>query len=324
MILIITIKGNISKEYNIPTDIAKIGRGISNNIVVNDKRISRNHVVIMKDNNIFKIKDLGSKNGTYINSKKIISGKIYPIMTSDLIKIGDTSISMIAEKQSKNKIVIPLSVALISMVIIAIIAIVMITNNREDTSTVVTDNESIEETILEEPDKEEEVGKQGKEEDSVIVNNEEDSQLEDRDSEISSSNIDKILPSVVEILVVKHSGEEYYGSGTVYSSDGYIITNYHVIEDNNIIEVRINSEIIYTANLISYLKDIDIALIKIDIGNLLVPSFGKSSNLKVGEEVIAIGNPYGLTSTVTKGIVSAIRDRSKAARGLSAWAFYGL
>ncbi len=95
------------------------------------------------------------------------------------------------------------------------------------------------------------------------------------------------------------------GSGVIISSDGYIVTNNHVIENAQEIEVILNNKKSYTARVIGADPNTDIALIKIDETDLPVVLFGDSDALKVGEWVLAVGNPFNLTSTVTAGIVSA-------------------
>jgi Do/DeqQ family serine protease len=96
-----------------------------------------------------------------------------------------------------------------------------------------------------------------------------------------------------------------FGSGVIISTDGYIVTNNHVIEGANEIEVTTNDEQTYTAKLIGTDEATDVALLKIDGKNFPVIPFGDSDALKIGEWVLAIGNPFNLTSTVTAGIVSA-------------------
>ncbi|MDR0865013.1 MAG: Do family serine endopeptidase [Candidatus Symbiothrix sp.] len=96
-----------------------------------------------------------------------------------------------------------------------------------------------------------------------------------------------------------------FGSGVIISTDGYIITNNHVIEGANEIEVTANDDQTYTAKVIGKDEATDVALLKIDGKNFPVIPFGDSDALKVGEWVLAVGNPFNLTSTVTAGIVSA-------------------
>jgi len=96
------------------------------------------------------------------------------------------------------------------------------------------------------------------------------------------------------------------GSGVIISPDGYIVTNNHVIDNASALQVALNDNRIYEAVLIGTDPKTDIALIKIDADEALpfVP-FGDSNNVKIGEWVLAVGNPFNLTSTVTAGIISA-------------------
>ena len=96
------------------------------------------------------------------------------------------------------------------------------------------------------------------------------------------------------------------GSGFVYSSNGYIITNHHVIADADQIIVKLNDKRELDAKLIGSDPSSDIALLKIKAKNLKPVKIGKSENVKVGQWVLAIGSPFGFESTVTAGIVSAI------------------
>ncbi|MCH7414390.1 trypsin-like peptidase domain-containing protein [Belliella sp. R4-6] len=94
------------------------------------------------------------------------------------------------------------------------------------------------------------------------------------------------------------------GSGVILSQDGYIITNNHVIDRAETIEV-VHQKRTYQAKLIGTDKNTDIAVLKIEAGNLPAIKQGSSRDLRIGEWVIAVGNPFNLTSTVTAGIVSA-------------------
>lgn len=102
------------------------------------------------------------------------------------------------------------------------------------------------------------------------------------------------------------------GSGVILSPDGYIVTNNHVIEGADRLEVTLNDNSIYNAKVIGTDPSTDVALLKIEAENLPVIPIGDSDALKVGEWVLAVGNPFGFTSTVTTGIVSA-KARSVAA-----------
>ena len=97
------------------------------------------------------------------------------------------------------------------------------------------------------------------------------------------------------------------GSGFIYSSDGYIITNYHVIESANSIKVTLYDGKSYDAQLVGYDESNDVAVLKIDAKDLTPVTIGDSGNLNVGDSVIAIGNPLGeLTFSLTSGAVSAL------------------
>ena len=96
------------------------------------------------------------------------------------------------------------------------------------------------------------------------------------------------------------------GSGFIYSSDGYVITNHHVIADASQIIVKLNDKRELDAILIGSDPSSDIALLKIKARNLKPVKIGNSKDLKVGQWVLAIGSPFGFESTVTAGIVSAI------------------
>ncbi len=95
------------------------------------------------------------------------------------------------------------------------------------------------------------------------------------------------------------------GSGVIISSDGYIITNNHVVANATEIQITLNNKKEYKAKLIGTDEANDIALVKIDEKDLPYLPFANSDTIKIGEWVLAVGNPYNLTSTVTAGIVSA-------------------
>jgi serine protease Do len=95
------------------------------------------------------------------------------------------------------------------------------------------------------------------------------------------------------------------GSGVILSEDGYIVTNNHVIANAKEIEVTLNDNSKYTATVVGTDPSTDIAVLKIKATNLIALPLGNSDNLHIGEWVLAVGNPFNLTSTVTAGIVSA-------------------
>jgi len=109
------------------------------------------------------------------------------------------------------------------------------------------------------------------------------------------------------------------GSGVIISEDGYIVTNNHVIKDASDIEITLNNKKTYKAKLIGTDSKMDIALLKIDSDEKLpYTAFANSDSVKVGEWVLAVGNPYNLTSTVTAGIVSA-KARNLDASGIQSF-----
>ena len=109
------------------------------------------------------------------------------------------------------------------------------------------------------------------------------------------------------------------GSGVIISEDGYIVTNNHVIKDASELEVTLNNNKSYKAKLIGTDSKMDIALLKIDTDvKLPYSTFANSDLVKVGEWVLAVGNPYNLTSTVTAGIVSA-KARNLDTKGIQSF-----
>ena len=124
-----------------------------------------------------------------------------------------------------------------------------------------------------------------------------------------------ITPSVVNIKALTNGGSDNFwndgvvgastGSGVIISSDGYIVTNNHVLADATDIQVTLDDKREYTARLVGTDPSTDLALIKVDAQRLQPVRFGNSDSIRVGEWVLAVGNPFNLESTVTAGIVSA-------------------
>lgn len=153
-----------------------------------------------------------------------------------------------------------------------------------------------------------------------IVNNDSNSDLENGFVDASK----KTTPSVV---FIKTESQQYQrqsfwsfgfdpfgrigkvastGSGVIVSDDGYIVTNHHVIKNADKIEVVLsNKRLTYQANLVGADPSSDLAMLKIETENLTPIQFANSDDLEIGEWVLAVGNPFNLTSTVTAGIVSA-------------------
>ena len=122
---------------------------------------------------------------------------------------------------------------------------------------------------------------------------------DDKNKLVSAS--EKAISSVVTIS----SSNSGLGSGVIFSKDGYIVTNLHILSSNNI-NVKLDNGKNYSANIIGIDKNADIAVLKIATEDDLTPiSFADSDTLMVGDKVLAIGNPYGIGTSVTSGIISA-------------------
>ncbi|HZT43199.1 MAG TPA: trypsin-like peptidase domain-containing protein [Chthonomonadaceae bacterium] len=145
----------------------------------------------------------------------------------------------------------------------------------------------------------------------------EDTELLDAYSRVVVHAAEKVSPSVVFIAVRQRVAnrrrdprmpEEVQGSGSgfIYTPDGYILTNSHVVHNATKIEVMLSDGRSYAAELIGDDPDTDLAVIRIDAPNLTPVAFGDSQQIKVGQLAIAIGNPYGFQCTVTAGVVSAL------------------
>ncbi|MBI2558256.1 trypsin-like peptidase domain-containing protein [Candidatus Woesearchaeota archaeon] len=135
-----------------------------------------------------------------------------------------------------------------------------------------------------------------------------------KDIQIKSADFSAIVDDVLQSVVsVKTNVGQ--GSGAIIDRNGYIVTNVHVINGASTIKVVTYSGDSYNANtLVGYNEAADIAVLKVSASSLNSLDFGDSDEVKVGEKVIAAGNPAGLSFTVTEGIVSAFRDSSNGIR----------
>src|SRR5258706_102820 len=104
---------------------------------------------------------------------------------------------------------------------------------------------------------------------------------------------------------IEHGPSVSSGSGVIINADGYIVTNNHVVQDADIVDVVLSDNRSFKAEVIGTDPDTDLAVIKINQKDLPYLSFVNSDNSKVGEWVLAVGNPFNLNSTVTAGIISA-------------------
>ena len=115
-----------------------------------------------------------------------------------------------------------------------------------------------------------------------------------------------VTPSVVNVTALNSAGyRASSGSGVVLSSDGYFVTNHHVIENSAKVEITLSDKRELIAKVVGIDLNTDLALLKIEARNLTPAQYGNSDLVEVGEWVLAVGNPFNLTSTVTAGIVSA-------------------
>lgn len=124
--------------------------------------------------------------------------------------------------------------------------------------------------------------------------------LNDNDAVLIENTAKSSVDSVVYVVT-----EGNTGSGVIVSSDGLIVTNYHVIEDRKNISVRLYNKDIYHADVVGSDPSTDVALLRINASGLTPMLFGDSDNVEVGEQVLAVGNPFGYEFTVTSGIISA-------------------
>jgi S1-C subfamily serine protease len=148
--------------------------------------------------------------------------------------------------------------------------------------------------------------------------------LTEADAQSSYDNVEqnnisvykRVLPAVVNITSTAVAYDWFWGavpqqgqgSGFIVDTHGHILTNYHVIEGGRQIEVTLTNKHKYKAQVVLNDKPHDLALLQIDAPNLTAAVLSNSQNLQVGQKVYAIGNPFGLSGTMTTGIISALRS----------------
>jgi S1-C subfamily serine protease len=132
------------------------------------------------------------------------------------------------------------------------------------------------------------------------------------------NNIDvyrRVIPSVVNITSKTTAYDFFYGpvpeegqgSGFIFDKEGHILTNYHVVGDSAQLEVTLHNKKTYKATVIGRDRAHDLAVIQIKAPEVVPVVLGESRNLQVGQKVFAIGNPFGLAGTMTRGIISSLR-----------------
>ena len=132
------------------------------------------------------------------------------------------------------------------------------------------------------------------------------------------NNIDvykRVIPAVVNITSKSVAYDFFFGpvpqegqgSGFIIDKDGHILTNYHVVGDSSQLDVTLHNKKTYRATVIGRDRAHDLAVIQIKAPDVVPATLGESKNLQVGQKVFAIGNPFGLSGTMTRGIISSLR-----------------
>ena len=135
---------------------------------------------------------------------------------------------------------------------------------------------------------------------------------------------DRVLPGIVSLQVIENGPGGSLGSGFVYDTQGHILTNYHVVEGAHQVEVDFTSGYKIYGTVIGTDLDSDLAIVKVNApaSELHPLPMGDSNSLKVGQTVVAIGNPFGLSGTMTTGIISSLGRTLDSQRGTPTGGFF--
>jgi S1-C subfamily serine protease len=151
-----------------------------------------------------------------------------------------------------------------------------------------------------------------------------DNELLDAYSNAVISVVEKVGPSVVQVLINKNNAKDGsinssqmhgLGSGVIITPDGFILTNNHVVHNAHSVEVKLTTGESYDGQIVGTDPATDLALVRILANGLSFAQLGDSEKLRVGQLVIAIGNPYGFASTVSTGVISALERTMQTQEG---------